>query len=199
MNQQPSIARRPAATNGLDLVICGLSEIDGTLDERVTHVISILDPGIEEPAKFAALAADRLLRLRFHDVIEVQPPGEPPAARHIAALVAFGAAMRGHAGHRALIHCHMGISRSTAAAIILTADHGRDADDAVARVAALRPIAWPNLRMIELADALLGFDRRLVRAVRRHHAEALRRRPELRDAFIRAGRSREVEGLESLI
>jgi predicted protein tyrosine phosphatase len=198
MNQQPRIARRVMAANGLDLVICGLNEIDDTLDARVTHVISILDPGVAEPPKIAMLAADRVLRLRFHDVIEVQPVGEAPTERHIAALVEFGAAMRLDADHRALVHCHMGISRSTAAAIILTADQGRDAESAVARVAALRPIVWPNLRMIELADALLGFDRRLVGAVRRHHARALLRRPELREAFIRGGRSREVEGLETL-
>jgi predicted protein tyrosine phosphatase len=199
MTEQSNAAREPTAENGLDLVICGLHEIDVTLDARVTHVISILDPGTEEPAKFAELDAARLLRLRFNDIIEVQPAGEPPGESHIAALVEFGGAVAAHDNHRALIHCHMGISRSTAAAIILVADQGRDAEAAVARVTALRPIAWPNLRMIELADALLGFDRRLVHAVRRHHATALLRRPELRDAFIRTGRAREVEGLEGLI
>jgi len=184
--------------NKLDIVICGLHEIDNTLDQRVTHVLSILDPGTPEPAKFAELADDQLLRLRFHDVIEDdQPLTDAPAAAHIEAILKFGAAAA-RAHHRILIHCHMGISRSTAAAIMLLASHHGDAEAAVAHVAVIRPVAWPNLRMIELADAARAFDGRLVRAVRRHHAQALLRRPELRDAFTRHGRGREVEGLESL-
>jgi hypothetical protein len=39
---------------------------------------------------------------------------------------------------------------------------------------------------------------RLVRAVRQHHARALKKKPELKEAFIRHGRAREVEGLEAL-
>jgi predicted protein tyrosine phosphatase len=187
------------ARNGLDLVICGLSEIDGTLDARVSHVISILDPGFDEPAKFATLAAGRLLRLRFHDVIEEGLEMDAPAASHIASILEFGASVKANETHRTLIHCHMGISRSTAAAIMLMAEHGQDPDAAVARVCEMRPVAWPNLRMIELADQHLGLEQRLVRAVRRHHARALRRRPELKEAFIRHGRAREVEGLEELV
>jgi predicted protein tyrosine phosphatase len=184
--------------NGLDLVICGIQEIDGTLDEHVTHVLSILDPGTPEPAKFAELPAEQLLRLRFHDVIETDIPlMNAPAEEHIGAIMTFGAeAKRAH--HRILIHCHMGISRSTAAAIMLMAEHGRDPEAAVAHVTEIRPIAWPNLRMIELADAHLGLDQRLVRAVRQHHARALKKKPELKEAFIRHGRAREVEGLEAL-
>jgi hypothetical protein len=68
----------------------------------------------------------------------------------------------------------------------------------VARVTELRPIAWPNLRMIELADGLLGLDRRLIQAVRRHHAKAIRGKNEFRDSLIRHGRGREIEGLDTL-
>ncbi len=180
-----------------DLVICGLHEIDGTLDERVTHVLSILDPGTPEPAKFAELPDDQILRLRFHDIVEdYQPLSEAPRPAHVSAILKFGdAAARAH--HRLLIHCHMGISRSTAAAVMLLAKESRDADTAVTRVTELRPAAWPNLRMIEFADEQLGLDRSLVRAVRRHHAEVLRRRPHLRNAMALYGRAREVEGLES--
>lgn len=181
-----------------NLVICGLHEIDDTLDEHVTHVLSILDPGTPEPAKFAELPAEQLLRLRFHDIIETNiPMMDAPAAEHIGSILAFGAAAA-QAHHRILIHCHMGISRSTAAAIMLLAKEGREPEAAVAHVTELRPIAWPNLRMIELADAHLGLDRTLVHAVRRHHARALQKRPEYRESFILHGRAREIEGLEGL-
>ena len=128
----------------LDIVICGLQEIDNTLDRRVTHVLSILDPGTPEPAKFAELPAEQLLRLRFHDVIEENLPlMDALAAEHIDAIFAFGAAAA-RAHHRILIHCHMGISRSTAAAVMLLASHHGDAEAAVAHVAAIRPVAWDS-------------------------------------------------------
>lgn len=181
-----------------EIVICGVSELCDALDQKVTHVISILDPGFEEPVHVATFAGTGLLRLRFHDVIEHAPVHEAPHDDHVDAILRFGADIGGHAAPRVLVHCHMGVSRSTAAAIILLASGGAEAEEAVAHIAAIRPVAWPNLRMIEIADAKLGLEARLVSAVRRHHARALRRKPELRDVFIRYGRSREVEGLEAL-
>jgi predicted protein tyrosine phosphatase len=186
----------------LDLLVCGLEEIDGSLDGSVTHVISILDPDRGEPdcvERFCGGGLDqRLLRLRFHDVIEHLPTLAAPDPGHIAAIVRFAGAMRAHSAPRLLVHCHMGISRSTAAAIIVLADRHGDPEGAVEHVTAIRPAAWPNLRMIELADRMLRLDARLVGAVRRHHAKVLLRRPELREAFRASGRAREVEGLETL-
>lgn len=182
----------------LDITICGLHEIVGCFDARTTHAISILDPDSDEPDGFATLATENLLRLRFHDVIEPMPTISAPDNGHIAAILQFGTAMKAHDAPRLLIHCHAGISRSTATAIILLAHHGATAEAAVERVVAVRPIAWPNLRMIEIGDRMLKLDQRLVRAVRRHHAQALLRRPELKEAFTRNGRAREVQGLESI-
>lgn len=185
-----------SAPNGLDIVICGLDEIGGICDARVTHVVSILDPEIDDAAAMAQVAHADVLRLRFHDCIEHMPLRSPPDAGHVAAIVQFGTRLRGHAAARVLIHCHMGISRSTAAAILLLVNHGHDPEAAVDHVAAIRPIAWPNLRMIELGDRLLNLETKLIQAVRRHHARVLVKRPELREAFIANGRRREVEGFE---
>lgn len=185
------------APNGLDIVICGLDEIGYTIDEKVTHAISILDPEIDDGEAMARLGAAEVLKLRFHDCIEHLPLRAPPDAGHVAAIVQFGRRVRAHAAPRVLIHCHMGISRSTAAAIILLADHGHAPEAAVEHVCAIRPVAWPNLRMIELGDRLLNLETKLIQAVRRHHARVLLRRPELREAFIANGRRREVEGFEA--
>ncbi|MCW5771197.1 MAG: dual specificity protein phosphatase family protein [Rhodospirillaceae bacterium] len=187
-----------AAERDLDIVVCGVAELDDRLDGSISHVVSILDPGFAEPAGLAARTGDAILRLRFHDVIEHAPVHEAPHDDHVDAILAFGGRLGGEETRRVLVHCHMGVSRSTAAAIMLLAGAGMAAERAVARIAEIRPIAWPNLRMIELADAKLGLDARLIDAVRRHHARALARKPELRDTFIRYGRAREVEGLEGL-
>ena len=65
---------------------------------------------------------------------------------------------------RVLIHCEAGVSRSTAAALIMYAcwlGPGRERE-AMHRVLKQRPIAFPNRRMVELADKLLDRGGRLV-------------------------------------
>src|SRR6185295_5065644 len=110
----------------------------GCFDARTTHAVSILDPDSEEPDGFATLATENLLRLRFHDVIERMPGVSPPDNGHIAAILKFGTAMKFHDAPRLLIHCHAGISRSTATAIILLAHRGESAEAAVHRVVTAR-------------------------------------------------------------
>jgi predicted protein tyrosine phosphatase len=62
-----------------------------------------------------------------------------------------------------LIHCEAGVSRSTAAALIMYAcwlGPGYERE-AMERVLSLRPIAIPNRRMVALADKLLNREGRL--------------------------------------
>jgi hypothetical protein len=56
-----------------------------------------------------------------------------------------------------LVHCRAGVSRSTAAALILMqANPEWPASAALDAVAAIRPRVWPNLLILEFGDALLG-------------------------------------------
>jgi len=66
-----------------------------------------------------------------------------------------------------LIHCEAGVSRSTAAALILYAcwlGPGLEAE-AMERVLAQRPLAIPNRRMVALADDLLNRGGHLLKAL----------------------------------
>src|SRR5690606_8422462 len=124
------------------------------------------------------------LTLRFDDVISPRPDVLPPERSHIETLLKFGSGLAGEGTeplrHR-LVHCHMGISRSTAAMTILLAEARPRADEdaLVAAVRDIRPQAWPNLRMITFADELLDRRGRLVAAAGRLYGEQLRARPEL--------------------
>ena len=179
------------------LSICGLTELGAFRDASVTHVLSILDPDYPEPADFAEYGPHKRLTLRFDDIIDPRPGGMLPEPHHVEALLEFGkglaAAIDDPLSHL-LVHCHAGISRSTASMTILLAEARPDADEdsIFAHIRAIRPQAWPNSRMIGQADELLGRDGRLTAALRRHYSEQIRRRPDLAEMIESVGRKREV-------
>jgi predicted protein tyrosine phosphatase len=174
--------------------ICGLDELDLHAGSGMTHVVSILDPEWPEPEAFALYDRHERLRLRFHDVIDEDPmiEIEAPQLHHVEAILQFGDALD---GARLLVHCHAGISRSTAATMLLLAqaDPARDPDLIVAEIVERRPKAWPNLRMVELGDALLGRRGALVQAARRRHWAVAEARPEIARMMRDGGRAREVD------
>jgi len=89
----------------------------------------------------------------------------------------------------------MGISRSTAAALLLLAEAtpDRPAGEMMAEIADVRSKAWPNLRMIEIGDEMLGLKGNLVEAVRDRHHQMARSLPQVAGYMRDAGRGREVD------
>ena len=180
------------------VTVCGLGELAAIEAADVTHVVSILDPGWPEPETLRGFAVHRRLRLNFHDVIDALPGCTAPERWDVDLLLAFARDIAGVAGAPAgahlLVHCHAGLSRSTAAAILILAQQfpDRPADEAVAEIARLRPRAWPNLRMLELGEAALGRRGELVSAARLQYRRMLAREPELAEAMIGGQRGREI-------
>jgi predicted protein tyrosine phosphatase len=184
------------------VTVCGLEELAGTRAVDATHVLSIMDPGWPEPEALRSFDVHRRLKLRFHDVIDPSPGWIAPERWDVELLLAFGrnlGTVQSGTGEEArdphlLVHCHAGVSRSTAAAILLLAqrDPVMPAEDAVLEVVRRRPQAWPNLRMIEFGDDLLGRDGEIVSAVVALYRLALHRDPGLAEAMIGGGRGREV-------
>jgi predicted protein tyrosine phosphatase len=180
------------------LTICGLTELGTFQNAAVTHVLSILDPDYPEPADFAAYGPHKRLTLRFDDIIEVRPGMALPERHHIEALLEFGkglAAASDDPLNHLLVHCHAGISRSTASMAILLAEARPEveADRIFAHIREIRPQAWPNSRMIGMADDLLQRGGALVTGLRRHYREQMRLRPDLAQMIGREGRQREVD------
>jgi predicted protein tyrosine phosphatase len=181
--------------------ICGIPELGDYQDRELTHVLSILDPEIAQPIALQSFRHRGLLELRFHDIIEECEGRIAPQRGHIERLLEFGKTLEepGAPLRHLLIHCHAGISRSTAATIILLAENGQQlaADHVIGEVVRARRNAWPNLRMIELGDALLRREGTLVAAVRAHYKRALAENPSLGPTLLAAGRGREVLGDEA--
>jgi predicted protein tyrosine phosphatase len=178
----------------LQVTICGIDELGLHCEARVTHVLSILDPGWPEPEALGAFDPHRRLELRFHDVIETGSGYIAPESRDVEQLLAFGRDLTEARGTHLLVHCHAGVSRSTAAAtLILAQTHpDRPAEEALLTVARQRPRAWPNLRILELGDALLERRGELVDAARAHYRRRLDREPWMIEQMIESGRGREV-------
>jgi predicted protein tyrosine phosphatase len=181
------------------LTICGLEELEHHSARSVTHVLSILDPEWPDPQAFAGYDPHHRTILRFHDAIEPVPGVILPQLGHVEAILGFGRAL-GHdaeardEGHL-LVHCHAGISRSTAATAMILAQVYPDEDEEgiFRRLQEIRPQAWPNSIMVGFADELLGRRGRMVEAMRRLYARQLAARPHLADTMRGIGRGREVE------
>jgi predicted protein tyrosine phosphatase len=176
------------------VTICGIPELDEHCAAEVTHILSILDPDWSDPLSFATFPPHRRLALRFHDIIEPTPYRLAPSRDDVERLLAFGRELGEPAGNHLLVHCHAGVSRSTAAAalILAQAHPDRPAGEALDAVARIRPRAWPNLRILEFGDALLGRDGEIIAAAAAIYRRVLDRDPLMEEAMIDGGRAREV-------
>jgi predicted protein tyrosine phosphatase len=176
------------------VTICGLDELACHCAGGVSHVLSILDPGWPEPEALGPFGLDRRLKLRFHDVIEAHPGWIAPERWDVELLLAFARDLAQLRQAHLLVHCHAGVSRSTAAAILVLAQTCPETpvEEAVREVVRLRPRAWPNLRMLELGDEILGRGGEIIEAAAAHYRRALEREPWLAEAMIDGGRGREV-------
>jgi predicted protein tyrosine phosphatase len=181
------------------LTICGISELPDQRERSVTHVLSILDPEHPDPEAFGAYDPHHRTILRFHDIINPIPGMILPEPEHVEAVLRFGEELAASKADRAeghlLVHCHMGVSRSTAAMLTLMAQAEPDeAEERLfERLREIRPQAWPNSRMIAFADDLMSRNGRLTDALRRHYGHQLRTMPHFVELMHDLGRSREVE------
>jgi predicted protein tyrosine phosphatase len=178
------------------ITVCGIDELVGHCETGVSHVLSILDPDWPVPTAFGSFGEHERLELRFFDVIEPDAAAIPPQAGHVEQLLAFGRDLMAEPPAQAhlLVHCHAGVSRSSAsmALILAQALPQRPAGDIFEEVLRIRPHVWPNLRIVELGDAVLGRGGELIAGVQNVYRRQIALRPELVEGMISGGRGREI-------
>ncbi|HKY26970.1 MAG TPA: hypothetical protein VJM12_03405 [Pyrinomonadaceae bacterium] len=126
---------------------------------EITYLVSIGDGDDPLPEGYGRV--ERKLRLRIADVVTDEGATEDDVLR----IVQLAEQLRSESGSL-LIHCEAGVSRSTAAALIMYAcwlGQGHEGE-AMRSVIAQRPYAIPNRRMVALADRLLALNGRLLQA-----------------------------------
>lgn len=178
------------------ITICGLAELAGHAATPFSHVVSILDPAWPDPQDFTAYAPHRRVVWRFDDVVTNRAGVIPPNRGVVDAILELGNALSAESTDHLLIHCHAGVSRSTATAIILLAQHnpGRERE-VFAEMARVRPRSWPNALMLEIADAILGRGGALTAELRAHQQQIARDFPDLAQLLLRGDRAHEILAL----
>lgn len=149
----------------MKILICPLSYVETVVAEhRPSHMITLLDPEhlIETPA---GVAPDRHLRLGVWDISQAAEGMTLAGADQVAEILAFGQGW--DASQPMLVHCWAGISRSTATAYMIACARNPSASEIeiARRLRAAGPHAQPNRRLVQLADAALGRNGRMIEAV----------------------------------
>jgi predicted protein tyrosine phosphatase len=145
--------------------VCPLSKVDATVSStRADRLLSLLAPGTAMTRPASITAANHLF-LSLHDIAEPQEGMTMPGEAHMRTLLDFA---RGWSRARPIVvNCYAGISRSTASAYIIAAalDPSRDERELAETLRRTSPTATPNVRLIALADEMLGRKGRMVEAV----------------------------------
>lgn len=147
------------------LIVTPLRRLPEVIAARApSHLVTLLPPEemIETPPGFAR---ERHLRLGMHDIPAPAPGLVAPDAAMIEQILAFG---RGwDAAAPMVIHCFAGISRSTASAFAIACERDPRADELEIALAIRRasPSAFPNRRIVALADDILARQGRMLEAV----------------------------------
>lgn len=147
------------------IIVCPLSRIDDIIAlEKASHLLTLLGPDYMIEAH-GAIAPNRHLRLKLHDIAENQPGRTPPQREHAAQVLAFADAW--DRTSPMVIHCWAGISRSTAAMWMTLCKLNPDADeyDILSAMRERAPHISPNRLLVAYADELLGRDGRMVDAL----------------------------------
>jgi predicted protein tyrosine phosphatase len=177
--------------------VCGIEELANHCEVGVSHVLSILDPDWPVPEAFDAFNQHAKLELRFHDVIDEQNPATiAPQHKDVAEVLNFGRRLSDdrEKDTHLLVHCHAGVSRSTAAMAVILAQVVPEAPAKriFEEVLRIRPQAWPNLRILELGDAILDRRGELVAAAAGIYRTQLDRRQHFAEQMLSGGRGREI-------
>ena len=147
------------------IIVCPLSRApDIARDKKPSHVVSLLDPGSRFPS-LAEYGHDRHLCVEAHDINDAAEGMDAVCDLRMRRILDFAGSW--DRAQPMLVHCYAGISRSSATAFITACLHNPSVDEEEIALALRQasPAAWPNKRFVALADAELGRNGRMCRAI----------------------------------
>jgi len=146
------------------IIVCGLAEVPAIIAaRRPSHLVTLLDPAsmIETPDGFG----DRHLKLGVNDIAEPTEGLVLPSETLVTDLLAF--ARNWDETAPMVVHCWAGISRSSASAFVLACERNPQISEKAIALSMRKAArhAYPNRRIVALADDVLGRRGRMVDAV----------------------------------
>ncbi|NCO75073.1 MAG: hypothetical protein GW795_06805 [Cyanobacteria bacterium] len=157
----------------VEIIICGVPEVNDYIDDA-DAVISIMNPGyrIYAPSSIEEKKEENrhsVLELDFDDIwSENYQLGHEIITKDMIYEVLdfadnFYDKYKGEG--TLLIHCHEGVSRSTAIALAIITHLTKDIQEAINIVNEVRSQALPNIEIIRLTDEILKLNGELVQKV----------------------------------
>ena len=144
--------------------ITSLADFPGHAEDlRPSHVVSMLaDDAFPDTPE--SVEGTNHLRLTFDDITSPLPGHMPPGLADVERLIAFGQRWNGNG--TLISHCFAGVSRSSAAALILLSQVNPGRELEIARLMRARgPHIQPNRLMVELAEQIIDAGGRLLEAL----------------------------------
>jgi predicted protein tyrosine phosphatase len=145
--------------------VCSLARLhDTVLDTGARHIVTLIKD-VSLVRRPECIPEPNHLLLDMDDISIPLDGYVLPGEEHVTRLVEFVTGWDRSAP--LVVHCYAGISRSTAGAFIAACALNPKRDErAIARlIRDASPTAQPNLRLVALADTLLGRKGRMVKAV----------------------------------
>ncbi|MFP5448046.1 MAG: tyrosine phosphatase family protein [Alphaproteobacteria bacterium] len=149
----------------MTMIVCGLADLPGVIAaRRPSHVVTLLDPTTPIPTP-EGIAPDRHLQLGVNDIAQPMAGMTAPQADLVTRLLEFASSW--DETSPMVVHCWAGVSRSTASAFTLACARSPETDEAQIAwtLRSLAPHAYPNRRIVALADDMLGRGGRMVDAI----------------------------------
>ncbi|MCC2110589.1 MAG: tyrosine phosphatase family protein [Hyphomicrobiales bacterium] len=149
----------------MTIFVCSLSRLHETVEETgARRVVTLINEGTPVPRP-PEIAPEHHLFLGMNDINEPINGMTPPGEHHVSRFLDFVVGWEREAPM--VVHCWAGISRSTAAAFIAVCALAprRNEIEIATELRRKSPTATPNMRLVTLADGLLGRKGRMVEAV----------------------------------
>jgi predicted protein tyrosine phosphatase len=145
--------------------VCSLARLYTTVDETgARHIVTLLRliDRVERPRH---ISPENHLVLPMDDITAPMDGYTAPAEEHVERLIDFVG--KWDRAAPMVVHCYAGISRSTAGAYVAACalNPARDEQQIAWEIRRASRTAYPNPRIVSIADRLLKRNGRMVRAI----------------------------------
>jgi len=147
------------------LHVCSLADLPATVRSTGARYVLTVMGNVDKAERPPQVPELNHLKVAMDDVTEAAEGFVTPSAAHVERVLDF--VRRWSRDAPMVIHCYAGISRSTAsafAAACLVNPH-RDESAIARQIRLASPSALPNRLIVSLADAALGRNGRMVKAL----------------------------------